>query len=80
MIIQMEVGKRIKMAKKKDYQRKVKMAKKNRRTKWAPFWTVLKKYGMGKRVHPSQMTRTRRNWRRTKLKIKPRKMRKSHFG
>ena len=62
------------------HQRKVKMAKANRRTKWAPFWAVLKKYGQGKRVHPSSMTRIRRSWKRTRLKIKPRKMRKSHFG
>lgn len=68
------------MAKKKDYQRKVKMAKQNRRTKWAPFWAVIKKYGQGKRVHPSQMTRVRRSWRRTKLKIKPRRTPRSHLG
>jgi hypothetical protein len=52
----------------------------NRRTKWAPVWAVLKKYGRGKRVHPSAMTRIRRNWRSTKLKIKPRKTAKSHLG
>ena len=68
------------MAKPKDYQRKIKMAKSTRRTKWAPFWAVLKKYGPGKRVHPSSMTRLRRSWRVTKLKIKPRRSRKSHFG
>ena len=68
------------MAGKKQHQRKIKMAKAGRRTKWAPFWAVLKKFGKGKRVHPSQMTRIRRSWKRTKLKIKPRKQRKSHFG
>ena len=67
------------MAKKK-YQRKIKLSKQTRKTKWAPFWAVIKKFGLGKRVHPSQMTAQRRHWRRTKLKIKPRKMRKSHFG
>jgi len=64
----------------KKYQRKVKFSVHGRRTKWAPFWAVLRKYGMGKRVHPSRMTRVRRSWRRTKLKIKPRKMRKRHLG
>ncbi len=64
----------------KRYQRKVKLSVHGRRTKWAPFWAVLKKYGAGKRVHPSTMTRVRRSWRRTKLKIKPRKMRKEHLG
>ena len=62
------------------YPKKVKLAKATRRTKWAPFWAVLKKYGMGKRVHPSQITKQRRHWRRTKLKIKPRKVRKTHLG
>src|SRR3972149_3860365 len=41
---------------------------------------LLKKYGKGKRVHPSAMTNSRRSWRRTKLKIKPRKTRKKHLG
>ncbi|MFC1682147.1 50S ribosomal protein L39e [Nanoarchaeota archaeon] len=64
----------------KNQQKKIKLAKKARQTKWTPVWAVLKKFGQGKRVHPSRMTRHRRSWRRTKLKIKPRKMRKSHFG
>jgi len=64
----------------KNNQKKAKLAKAGKRTKWAPVWVVLKKFGMGKRVHPSATTRHRRSWRRTKLKIKPRKMRKSHFG
>jgi ribosomal protein L39E len=64
----------------KNFERKQKLAKAGRQAKWAPVWVVLKKYGTGKRVHPSQMTRNRRSWRRTKLHVKPRKMRKSHFG
>lgn len=64
----------------KNQKKKAILAKKNRRSRWAPVWAVLKKYGMGKRVHPSQMTRQRRSWRRTKLHIKPRKQKKSHFG
>jgi ribosomal protein L39E len=64
----------------KKYQKKIKLAVHGRRTKWAPFWAVLKKYGMGKRVHPSRMTSVRRSWRRNKLKIKPRKVRKRHLG
>ena len=61
-------------------ERKIRLTKKGRQTKWAPVWAVLKKYGIGKRIHPSVMTANRRHWRRTKLHIKPRKMRKSHFG
>jgi len=60
--------------------KKVKLSRKTRQTKWAPFWAVLKKYGLGKRVHPSQMTAIKRSWRRTKLKIKPRKIKKSHLS
>lgn len=56
------------------------LAKKARQTKWAPVWAVIKKYGTGKRVHPSVMTNRKRSWRRTKLHIKPGKRRKSHFG
>ena len=68
------------MNEKKKYQKKIKLAKQNKRTRWAPFWVVLRKFGAGKRVHPSRITRTRRNWRTTKLKIKPRKVRKNHLG
>ncbi len=62
------------------YQKKIKLAVENRRTKWAPFWAVLRKYGKGKRAHPSQMTPLRRHWKRTKLKIKPRRTTKKHLG
>ena len=60
--------------------KKIKLSKAEKRTKWAPFWVVLKKYGLGKRVHPSRMTRVRRSWRNTKLKIKPRRIKKKHLG
>ncbi|MEK6829412.1 MAG: hypothetical protein AABY15_04740 [Nanoarchaeota archaeon] len=65
---------------KKNQLKKIKLGKKGRQTKWAPVWAVLRKYGKGKRVHPSAMTRNRRSWRRTKLKITPRKIRRSHFA
>jgi ribosomal protein L39E len=60
--------------------KKAKLAKKGRQTKWAPVWGVLRKFGVGKKVHPASMTRFKRNWRRNKLHIKPGKRRKSHFG
>jgi len=56
------------------------LAKAGKQTKWAPFWAVLKKYGKGKKVHPSAMTHVKRNWRIRKLKIKPRRMRKDFLG
>ena len=68
------------MATYKSNQKKTKLAKHGRHTKWAPFWTVLRKYGPGKKVHPSKLTRVKRNWRTRKLKLKPRRMRKDYLG
>ncbi|MEM3405788.1 MAG: hypothetical protein QW117_02330 [Candidatus Pacearchaeota archaeon] len=65
---------------KKSRTKKIKLAVYNRRTKWAPIWAVLRKYGVGKKIHPSQMTRLKRHWTRTKLKIKPRRIHKKHLG
>lgn len=64
----------------KHYQKKIKLGTANKLTKWAPVWAVVKKFGRGKKVHPSAMTAHRRHWRKTKLKIKPRKTAKSHLG
>ena len=64
----------------KNPQKKATLTKHVRRTKWAPFWVVIKKFGKGKKIHPSAITKHRRSWRRNKLHIKPRKQRKSHFG
>jgi len=75
--MKLEVGNKMGI---KNTRKKVQLSKKGRQTKWAPFWAVLKKYGMGKKVHPSQMTSNKRSWNRTKLKIKPRKIRKSHLS
>ena len=61
------------MYEKKRQQKKNKLSKANKRTKWAPVWVVLKIFGAGKRVHPSAVTKIRRQWRRTKLKVKPRR-------
>lgn len=48
--------------------RKLRLAKRGRQTKWAPFWTVPKIYGKGKRVHPGRHTSVKRSWRRIKIK------------
>jgi ribosomal protein L39E len=61
-------------------QKKLKLGVATRQTKWVPFWAVVKSQGKGKRVHPSELTARRRHWRRTKLKIKPRRTPKSHSG
>jgi ribosomal protein L39E len=62
------------------YHKKVVLNKYNRQTKWAPVWAVIKAHGKGKRVHPSAMTAVRRSWRRSKLKIKPRRTHKRQLG
>lgn len=49
--------------------RKRRLIKKSFQTKWAPFWTVFKAYGKGKRVHPSRHTYIKRNWKRTATKV-----------
>ena len=56
------------------------LGKWGKRTKWAPFWAVMKKHGTGKKVHPSAITHVKRSWRQRKLKIKPRSMRKDFLG
>jgi len=56
------------------------LEKAKKQTKWAPFWTVLKKFGKGKKVHPSAITHVKRSWYRDRLKIKPRIMKKKHYG
>lgn len=48
--------------------KKNRLAKKLKQTRWAPFWSVLKIYGKGRKVHPGRHTVVKRNWRRTKTK------------
>ena len=48
--------------------KKLRLAKKGKQTKWAPFWTVPKIYGPSRRVHPGRHTAVKRSWRRTKTK------------
>jgi len=56
------------MARNKHPSRKKRLHKASKQTRWAPYWTVPKKYGKGRRVHPGRHTATKRSWRRTKLK------------
>jgi ribosomal protein L39E len=64
----------------KQTSKKRHLAKHAKRTKWAPFWLIPKVFGMGKRVHPARITRIKRNWRRSKLHIKPRRFKPGHLG
>jgi ribosomal protein L39E len=56
------------MAKNKHLNKKLRLVKANRQTKWAPYWVVLKKFGLGKPIHPSRVTVVKRSWRRKKIK------------
>ncbi len=56
------------MARYNHLSRKLRLGKKSRQTRWAPFWTVPKIYGLGRRIHPGRHTAVKRSWRRTKLK------------
>lgn len=56
------------MAKNKPKGKKVRLGKKNKQTRWAPFWTVPKKYGQGKKIHPGRHTVVKRSWRRGSTK------------
>ena len=50
------------------FSRKKRLIKLGRRTRWAPFWTVPKIYGQGRRIHPGRHTIVKRSWRRTNTK------------
>jgi len=57
------------MSRYKHPSKKKRLSKLNKLTRWAPFWTVPKKYGKGRRVHPGRHTAVKRSWRRTKAKV-----------
>jgi len=56
------------MARFKHLSRKLRLAKRHKHTRWAPFWTVPKIYGKTRRIHPGRHTAIKRSWRRTKTK------------
>lgn len=57
------------MARYKHISKKLRLAKKGKQTRWAPFWTVPKKYGKSRRIHPGRHTKIKRSWRRTRTKV-----------
>jgi len=59
------------MARYKTLPKKLHLSKEGKRTKYAPFWTVFKVFGKGKKIHPAVITKNKRSWRRKKLRIKP---------
>ena len=57
------------MSRIKSPAKKNRLVKKNSQTKWAPFWTVPKIYGKGRKVHPGRHTVVKRSWRRVKTRV-----------
>lgn len=57
------------MTRYKPSAKKTRLAKKGRQTKWAPYWTVPKIYGKGRKVHPGRHTHVKRSWKRTSTKV-----------
>jgi len=56
------------MSRYKHPSKKKRLNKHAKHTKWAPFWSIPKKYGKGRNVHPSRHTAVKRSWRRTRTK------------
>ncbi|MBS3170665.1 50S ribosomal protein L39e [Candidatus Woesearchaeota archaeon] len=48
--------------------KKLRLAKRLRQTRWAPFWAIPRTFGKGRRIHPGRLTTIKRNWRRIKTK------------
>lgn len=55
------------MSSRKPSGRKKRLISANRQTRWAPFWIIPKKFGIGRRVHPAGSTTKKRRWRRGRI-------------
>ncbi len=56
------------MASRKTSGKKTRLVKARKKTKWAPFWAIPKVFGIGRKVHPSRITKQKRNWKRSRIK------------
>jgi len=56
------------MASVKHLSKKIRLAKFNKLTRWAPYWVIPKTYGLGRKVHPGRLTSYKRSWRRGSIK------------
>lgn len=55
------------MAHYKHLNRKLRLARLGRQTKWPPFW-LIEKIFQRRKLHPVRITRVKRSWRRSKTK------------
>jgi len=56
------------MSRVKPLAKKLRLAKKRRQTRWAPFWIIPKVFRPKRRIHPSRITKLKRSWRRDRTK------------
>jgi len=47
--------------------KKKRLGKAGKQTRWAPFWLIPKVLGKGKKVHPSHLTKVKRDWKRDRI-------------
>jgi len=55
------------MSSRKPSGRKNRLISAGRQTRWAPFWIIPKVFGVGRRVHPSALTKKKRRWRKSSI-------------
>jgi ribosomal protein L39E len=51
------------------HPKKMRLMAAGKQTRWAPYWVIPKVFGLGRRLHPSRITATKRHWKRTRIKI-----------
>jgi len=56
------------MSKVKPLAKKLRLIRKRRQTKWAPFWIIPKIEKGMKKAHPSKYTYVKRSWKKTRIK------------
>lgn len=55
------------MSSTKSSGKKKRLGKAGKQTRWAPFWLIPKSMGKGKKVHPSHLTKVKRDWKRDRI-------------
>ena len=56
------------MSSRKTSGKKNRLIKASKQTKWAPFWLIPKVFGLGRKIHPSRLTKKKRHWRRNRIR------------
>ncbi len=56
------------MARNKPKAKKLRLAKANKQSRWAPVWIIPKINKGMRKIHPMRYTAVKRNWRRDRTK------------